>query len=94
MQDAMFGNHNLRLVRWSQFSIFGTSSSHLPHYPHITVLLAILLAIRTQVTEASCSEINTPKNERLAPQKGPFQKESSSSNHWFSGDDYVSFSGE
>ncbi len=27
-----------------------------------------------------------PENERMSPEKEPFQKETSSSNHWFSGD--------
>ena len=37
-----------------------------------------------QVQSQSVDQVTPPKNERMSPEKGPFQNESSSSNHQFS----------
>ena len=65
--DAMLGNHNLKLVRWSQFSIFWTSSSHLPHQPSIGPFGD---SPGKNSVWGIFSEIISPKDERMSPQKG------------------------
>ena len=89
--DAMLGNHNLKLVRWSQFSIFGTSSSHLPHQPSIGPFGD---SPGKNSVWGIFSEIISPKDERMSPQKGTISNGKFVFQPFDFQDRYVSFSGE